>query len=64
MDRPSVAPWRLEATGAEDPAGTRFLRAAYNYVWAKALGWNAKASGGPAAGRGVATASTTETEEV
>ena len=24
----------------------RFLRAAHNYVWAKALGWDAKASGG------------------
>ena len=23
-----------------------FLRAAHNYVWAKTLGWNAKASGG------------------
>ena len=64
MDRPSVDLWRLEATEAEDHARTRSLRAACNYVWAKALGWNAKASGDPAAGRGVATASTTETEEV
>ena len=46
MDRPSVGPWRLEATEAEDRARILFLRAAHNYVWAKTLGWNAKASGG------------------
>ena len=46
MDRPPVGPWRWEATEAEDHARMRFPRAAYNYVWAKALGWDAKASGG------------------
>ena len=46
MDRPSVGPWRWEATEAEDYVRMRFLRAAHNYVWAKALGWDAKASGG------------------
>ena len=45
MDRPSVGPWRLEATEAEDRARILFVRAAHNYVWAKALGWDAKASG-------------------
>ena len=46
MDRPTEGPWRMEATEAEDHARVRFLRAAHNYVWAKALGWDAKASGG------------------
>ncbi len=46
MDRPTQGPWRLEVAEAEDHARVRFLRAAHNYVWAKALGWDAKASGG------------------
>ena len=46
MDRPTQGPWRMEATEAKDHARTRFLRAAHNYVWAKGLGWDAKASGG------------------
>ena len=46
MDRPAQGPWRMEVAEAEDHARMRFLRAAHNYVWAKALGWDAKASGG------------------
>ena len=46
MDRPTQGPWRMEVAEAEDHARVRFLRAAHNYVWAKALGWDAKASGG------------------
>ena len=46
MGRPSVGPWRMEATEADDRARMRFLPAAHNYVRAKGLGWDAKASGG------------------
>ena len=46
MDRPTQGPWRMEVAEAEDHARVRFLRAAHNYVWAKALSWDAKASGG------------------
>ncbi len=46
MDRPAQGPWRMEVAEAEDHAKVRFLRTAQNYVWAKALGWDAEASGG------------------
>ncbi len=46
MDRPVQGPWRMEGAEAGDHARVRFLRAAHNYVWAKALGWDVKASGG------------------
>ena len=46
MDRPAQGPWHMEVAETEDHARVRFLCAAHNYVWAKALGWDAKASGG------------------
>ena len=41
-----MAPWRPQATEAEEHVRMRFLRAAHNQVWAKGLGWNGKARGG------------------
>ena len=63
MDRPAQGPWRMEAAEAEDHVRVRFLRAAHNYVWAKALGWDAKASGGRLLNAALRLPSATETEE-
>ena len=58
------APWRMEATEADDRARMRFLPAAHNYVKAKALGWDAKTSGGQLLAAALRLPATPKTETV